>query len=218
MAGFASLCNADGPYTNFRVIGAALRVELLTSNAGDNLLFVIAPVNMSPYGSATEAAQGWGSVRRFSGFGQGGRSLIQRAWSIADIAGVSKMEVMTNDDWVGTDSSQPPVGIYADIWYATADGATNSGTITMTVSIAIDVLFERPQWSVNLEDVDDDFKVEKIKRYAKAVADKATTSKQRPPVMKATSSAAKSAAQAAASAVVTKEVRKASHGKSEDET
>jgi len=153
MAGFVSLCSGDGPYQNFRVFGACLRVELLTANAGDNLMFVIAPQATPPYSTAAQAAGGWGSARRFTGFGNGGRSMIERAWSIADIAGVAPMEVLTNDDWAGTFGSPPPQPVSADIWYATADGATNTGTITLAVSIAVDVVFEFPQWGAYLEDV-----------------------------------------------------------------
>jgi len=153
LAGFTSLCAADGPYQNFRVFGACLRVELLTANAGDNMLFVIAPQATPPYSTAAQAAGGWGSARRFVGFGNGGRSMIERAWSIADIAGVAPVEVLTNDDWAGTYGSPPPQPVSADIWYATADGSTNSGTITLAVSIAVDVVFEFPQWGAYLEDV-----------------------------------------------------------------
>jgi len=152
LAGYGALCNSNGPYTNFRVIGASLRIELLTANAGDNLLFVVAPWFASPHSSAVEAAQSWGSQRRLVGFGNGGRSMIARSWSIADIAGIAPVEVLTNDDWAGSASSPtPPIPVYAALFYALADGATNTGTITFAVSVSMDVLFEGPQWGDALE-------------------------------------------------------------------
>jgi hypothetical protein len=151
-AAYSALVTSDGPYANYRVIGVAVRLECLTANSGDNLEFTLAPVNGSRYGNAFEASAGWGCERRFVGFGQGGRSMISRSWSIADISGVTRQQVMTNDDFSALYNAQPPELCVADVWYATADNATNSGTITFSISIAFDTVLESPQWGVSLEE------------------------------------------------------------------
>jgi hypothetical protein len=154
--GFSDLLSSNGPYLNFRVLGAAASWEVLTANAGDNLMYVIAPGDTfgGTHSSASKASQSFGAVSRIQGFGQGGRSMIKGSWSIAGVAGVSESEVLDSSAWQGTYNANPGNIINLDCWYATLDGAVTAGTVTYRVSIAYDVMCNTPAWTANLDDLD----------------------------------------------------------------
>jgi hypothetical protein len=149
-AGFSGLLTSSGPYKSFRVFGSAIRAEMLTSNAGDNLMYVVVPTEGAPivnHANITLASEAMGAETRMSGFGQGGRSVIENSVSTHTAFGCARSAVLCEDDFLGNYNANPSNIAGWEIWYGTCDGSTNSGTITYSVAIAFDVLLEHPTWS-----------------------------------------------------------------------
>jgi hypothetical protein len=149
-AGFSGLLTSSGPYKSFRVFGSCIRAEFLTSNAGDNLMYVVVPTEGAPivnHANIILASEAMGAETRMSGFGQGGRSIIENSVSTHTAFGCARGAVLFEDDFLGNYNGNPSNIAGWEIWYGTCDGSTNSGTITYSVAIAYDVLLEHPAWS-----------------------------------------------------------------------
>jgi len=151
---FSYLLTSSGPYLRYRVIGCALRFELLTANAGDNLVFTIVPTQATPPGGSIVhhsnmalATQSFGAEDRLTGFGNGGRSMLQAAWATAAVAGVDAKEVLTDDNFAGYYNAAPQSLIGIELWYATTDSSTNAGAIAYKATLSYDVVLEDPAWS-----------------------------------------------------------------------
>jgi len=155
-AGYTGLISSTGPYLTYRVLGSAIRVELLTSNAGDNIVFTVVPrpAGGTTYSNAVTAAQARYAVSRLSGFGNGGRSVIQSAISIASVYGTDPEAVLIEDNYAATAAAYPTDYVEWSIWWATTDGAVTAGAVGYRVSVVYDVLFQDPAYSsTKLDDV-----------------------------------------------------------------
>jgi len=162
-SGYGGLLSSNGPYLAYRCIGTAARVEWLTSNAGDNCMFILVPTDADGvnHATASKAASAWGAQSRLVGFGNGGRSSLSGAWSTAAACGVDAREVLVSESYLGTYAGAPATYNGLEVWYATADGGATSGTMTFVVTLAFDVLLENPNWGGTQDDLEDSGVVDK---------------------------------------------------------
>jgi hypothetical protein len=155
-AGFMNTLSSTGPYRQFRVIGSAIRLEFLIANAGDNLELCVVPTQpgLTHHSGFTVASQAKYAVTRMAGFGQGSRSIMSNDASTAAIYGVTKGAVLSEDDFLGAYNANPSNSFGWEVWYQTCDGATNSGALGYSCTIAFDVLLENNAISQADDDVE----------------------------------------------------------------
>jgi hypothetical protein len=153
-SGYNTYWSTNGPYSQYVIVGSSIRVELLTANAGDNLVFTLVPTGLSgsAYADITHAGQGAFAKSRLIGFGNGGRSLLQQSVSVAEMAGVSQREIIDNANFGAAYNATPSNRLYWQIWWATCDAAVTSGTLTYRVQVAYDCLALAPTWTLSQDD------------------------------------------------------------------
>jgi hypothetical protein len=136
------------------VVGSAIRVELLTANAGDNLVFTVVPTGLSgaAYADITHAGQGAFAQSRLIGFGNGGRVMLNQSVSVAEMAGVSPREVIDNPNFGASYNATPSNRLYWQIWWATCDNSSTSGTLTYRVQVSYDCMALAPTWTLSQDD------------------------------------------------------------------
>jgi hypothetical protein len=153
-SGYGTYWSATGPYSAYIVIGSAISVELLTANAGDNLVYTVVPTGSSGaiYSDAVHAGQGAFAKSRLIGFGNGGRSVLSQSASVAELAGVSHQEIIDNPSFGAAYNATPSNRLFWQIWFATCDGANTAGTLTYRVQVSYDVMAILPTWTLARDD------------------------------------------------------------------
>jgi len=146
-SGVAELLGANGPYTDFRVLGSAVSIEMLPESAADNLFMCVAPFLSSALPTTTlGTATSMGGVSRMCGFSQGSRAILRTKVSTAVVAGATDEEAAVTSTLLGNPTTDPSSLYYWVFAYCLGVNQVTTAAITYSICVSYDVVLESPQW------------------------------------------------------------------------